>query len=229
MEVQYPSASILGEKEDVYCEGFTMGFLRRTFFLPMICLMLILNGQTTTSAESKKDQFPSKEVYDFLFNIGFAIINGTQIDGRMIMISNTYNAEPRLKAYHRPRRTEYTSFNFDGYWIRHARYRDPIGSRNWDKAEKRYYEEDNTPGRWHFRVRWTTRTEHTQKWGPITVVEFREVMPEVYFIEYGGLERRHDFLITDRFQVKYQQEVGYVYGALIHSGEFGEAEMLLKK
>lgn len=196
-----------------------MSPLKGIFLFAICCLILVLAGQRTLLAENKKDQFMAEEAYDYLFDTAMKIIGGDPgFNGVIVMISNTYDAEPRLKPYHRPRRTEYTSFSFDGYWMRHARSRDPIGLNNWDRDEKKFYEEDNTPGRWHFRVRWTTRKENTINWGQINVIQFGEVMPDVYFLEHGGLKRRHDFSLINRFPDKHHKEVGYVNGVWIIFG-----------
>jgi hypothetical protein len=190
-----------------------MGLLKKISYVLMICLMLILNGQMSVFAEGKKDQFMPKETYDFLFETAMQIIAGDpEFIGRIIMITNTFQAEPRLKPYHRPRRTEYTTFSFDGYWVRHFWPRDPIGTGNWNKDNKQLFEEENTPGRWYFRVRWTTRKEPSQTYGQINIIKFAELLPEVYFIEHGGLERRHDMTITHRFPDKHHTERGYVNG-----------------
>lgn len=205
-------------KEDVYCESLAMGFIKKAFFVLMICLMLILSGQMPIFAEGKKDQFMPKETYDFLFGTAKRIIDGDPgFTGRMIMIT-AYHAEPRLKPYHRPRRTEYTTFSFDGYWVRHSSSRDPIGSENWNKDAKWFYAEDNKPGRWYFRVRWTTRKEPSLTYGQINIIKFEEVLPEVCFIEHGGLERRHDMTITERFPDKHHMERGYVNGLWLGLG-----------
>ncbi len=175
-----------------------MRFLGKISSALMMCLVLVLTAQRTALTEGKHDQFMPKETYDFLFQTGLQIITGDKnFVGKIRMISNTYNAEPRLKPYSRPRRTEYTTFSFDGYWEKHST--DPIGEHNWSRDAKWYYKQDSIPGRWVFRVRWTTRKEQDLALGQITIIEFEEVFPEVVFMEHGPLERRHDMTITDRF------------------------------
>jgi len=92
-----------------------MRFLGRISFVLVICLLLLLTVQRTTLAEGKRDQFMPKETYDFLFQTAMKIIGGNHdFVGKISMISKTYHAEPRLKPYSRPHRTEYTTFSFDG-------------------------------------------------------------------------------------------------------------------
>ncbi|MCP4630746.1 MAG: hypothetical protein GY850_45630 [bacterium] len=177
----------------------------------MIICISLLACSSLVFAEGRHDLFMPEETYAFLFSTGFHVVTGNnEFNGRIRRTNKNYTIEPRLKPYTRLRSVEYTAFSFDGYWDRHPW--DPMGASVWDRKVKRAYKEDDILGKWHFKVRWTTKTEQHPIMGLVNIIRFEEVIPEVYFIEYGPLEKRHDMLITNRFPDKYHRQRAYADG-----------------
>ena len=48
--------------------------------------------------------------------------------------------------------------------------------------------------------------------GLVHIIEFVEVVPEVYFIRSGSRSERHDFTLTKRFPDKYHKTAAYANG-----------------
>ena len=181
------------------------------FHRGVICFMLVLFVTTAADAVNKETQFVPDEAYDFLFDEGLTIIRGNII-GKVIMGNSGYIAQPRIRSTSRPRRVEYTTFSFDGYWERRPwELKSPAG-RYWDKRHKQDKARDLISGRWFFKVRWTTRTKWDVRHDLLTIVEFQEVMPDVYFIKHGASHERHDFRMKMRFPDHEHKTRAYIYG-----------------
>ena len=172
-------------------------------------IIVLLNGKTAF-AITKEKQFVPEDIYKFLFSVGLRIVR-SNITG-VIMGSKGYTSQPRLKSTSRPRSVEYTTFSFDGYWERRPWERTALAGRYWEKFHMEDREKDRVPGTWYFKVRWTTRAQHSQQHGFLTILEFEEVMPDIFFIRYGANQERKDFSIQKRFPDKDHKVRGYANG-----------------
>jgi len=177
----------------------------------LIFFIIFLLGVSTAFAVNKEKQFVPEETYKFLFFEGLSIIK-SNITGQVRMGNKGYTCQPRLKSSSRPSCVEYTTFCFDGYWERRPWERTSLGGRFWDRRHKKDKETDMIPGRWFFKVKWTTRTKQTTNLGLLTIIDFEEVLPEVFFIKYGLDQERYDFKIEKRFPDKEHKRRGYVNG-----------------
>ena len=168
----------------------------------MLLFIVCQLKSTPASAINKQKEFVPIETYHYLFYTGLEIIRKnmpleiqvtTDADLRL---ARPYTAEPMLNWFTRPRATEYTTFSFYGFWNRKD-ITDPLRS-------------EKVPGQWHFRVKWkhSRRTKGGQKLG---IIEFCEVMPDIYFDMHDSTMLRKDFKINERLPdpIIHQKQVYY--------------------
>ena len=160
------------------------------FGLIFFCLLLCALEVTPVSAINREKEFIPIETYHYLFYTGLEITRKNMPLEIMVTtdanlrLTRPYTVEPRLYKFTRPRFTEYTTFSFYGY-LNQTDITDPLNTTK-------------IPGKWHFKVRWkhSRITRGRQKLG---IIEFCEVMPDIYFIKHDSTMERKDFRITTRY------------------------------
>jgi hypothetical protein len=155
------------------------------------------------SAANYEKQFVPEETYNYLFWMGLEVIRKNmpiemaESGFTDIHLVKGYTANPTLRWFTRPHSTEYTTFNFSGY-LEQTFLNDPL------RTEK-------IPGNWCFTVRW----KHSRKkisGQSLGVIEFCEVMPDIYFVKHDATLERNDFQITDRLPDPKKSVVYYAKG-----------------
>lgn len=181
--------------------------------LGLLFFIIAVFKPTPVSAINKETRFPAKEAYEFLFEEGLGIVK-KNITGEVVVGHKGFTYQPRLKASSKPRYVEYTTFYFDGYWDKRPWERRALGERQfWDWRKKRIVEKEKIPGRWCFKVKWTTKEKYSkEQGGKVTIVQFEQVLPEVTFLRYGPTQTPHTFKIKELLPDKEHERRGYIHG-----------------
>ncbi len=168
-----------------------------------------LPGSRAHAINKQKELVPDA-LYEHLFTEGLRIVR-RNIQG-VIFSNKGYSTLPRLERISRPRGIHYTTFSFDGFWEKRPWELTGMAGRYYDKTHKEDFAEDKTPGRWFFKVRWTTRIKHSEQHGYMTIVEMEEVMPDVHFLKYGPTPDRANFLLETRYPDQMHKIRAYAKG-----------------
>lgn len=154
----------------------------------ILCTVIWLAGAPLYAINEEKEFVP-RETYHYLFFTGLEIIRTNmplELIESVAPLNETrpYSISPRLKWFSRPRSTEYTTFTSDGYF-NETFVGDPLRTKK-------------IPGKWTFTVRW--KHDWTTRAGTYYgVIEFCEVMPEIFFDRCDATLERKQFLIAQRF------------------------------